>query len=186
MKGGGYNEGGYYAYDESANGEYEATLTQMFVVNVIDGRLGMMSLTPVVIFPASPKYITPEPRSFRSGVYTSIGSDGWLPSDEVLKVNSYIPPAEPLIVFPIEFSSTAYSEGGYGAKAYGGGYTSTYGSPETRYQKQAYSMGDDDLLYGRIAIRGSSYHDFLRCDGGYVVSTFLGDRDLGFFPTVTT
>lgn len=62
----------------------------MFVVNVVDGRLGMMTLTPVVLFPASPKYISPEPIFFRSGVYSTIGTDGWIPGDEVCVSTIYI------------------------------------------------------------------------------------------------
>jgi len=65
----------------------------MFVVNVIDGRLGQFQLSPVVTFPQSPKYITPQPNRQRSGVASSVGSDGWaIGEDEVLAINSFTPP----------------------------------------------------------------------------------------------
>ena len=55
----------------------------MFNVNVVDGRLGQFTLNPVVVFPGSPKYITPEPGFPRSGVLSTVGVDGWQPQDEV-------------------------------------------------------------------------------------------------------
>lgn len=55
----------------------------MFVVNVVDGRLGQFTLSPVVVFPGSPKYISPESMTPRSGVFSTIGTEGWTIKDEV-------------------------------------------------------------------------------------------------------
>lgn len=130
-----------------------------------------------------------------------------------LTVNLYIPPAEPMIAYPIDFSfnfesneytygenthHSAYGFSGYnspqggggtygsGGGTYSGSYNGGYNSGYDGYQNPSTEEEEPVNTGGRIAIRGSSYHDFARCESAHVLSTFLGDQDLGLFPTPTT
>lgn len=80
-----YQGGDYGAYDGyyGVSELWSPGLIDMFVVNVVDGRLGQFNLSPVVVFPGSPKYITPESPVPRSGAFGTVGADGWLVKDEV-------------------------------------------------------------------------------------------------------
>jgi hypothetical protein len=224
----------------------------MFVVNVVDGRLGQFTLSPVVVFPQSPKYISPQPNRPRSGVASTVGSGGWpLGEDEVLAVNVFTPPGmlpeylplisysstsrliilhppgEPMYGYSVNFffdadanqyqyrdpltrsygltspaasSYSAYAfahlaqstlahdqhgpergpgkgfrtQSGYGP-GYGAGYSDASQRGAAGYHAAAgYADG------GRVAIRGSSWHEFCRCEGGFLLCHNLGQPTLLF------
>lgn len=176
-------------YNGGTGADWSPSLANMFVVSVISGRLGELSLSPVVAFPNSPKYITPQPLSPRSGVVHDIGGAGWEAGDDVLRVASFIPLADPMYAYGTHFK---YLEDGtqYGytdAPAHDYGFTSYskgYSGSSASYSSSSSSSSTSEYDSGRLAIRGSSFHDFCRCDPttGYVKCRHLGVETM-MYPT---
>lgn len=84
-----YSNQGYdqpqYGTSSGYSGSFSPSLVHMFVVTVVDGRLGEFNLSPVVVFPQSPKYITAQPNRPRSGVASSVGSSAWLSMEDEVR-----------------------------------------------------------------------------------------------------
>ncbi len=188
------------AYQTDPGGGWAPSLANMWVVNVVDGRLGELSLSPVVTFPNSPKYLQPQPLQPRSGVTTSIGSAGWAPGgEEVLHVGGFLPPGAPMFAYGLHFrvsDDSGYEGGGpptygysqgpaydYGFTPYshagGGGAGGIPGPGAGNGYGGGYGKGDN-YDSGRIAIRGSAAHDFCRCADGYVRCRYLGTPQMLF------
>lgn len=92
-----YGGSKYYRQDGDDELEEEIIwipqLDEMFVVNVIDGRLGMFSLNPVITLLDKPRYFGPISASgaFRSGVAGSVIGESVFTSEDAIGLAYWVP-----------------------------------------------------------------------------------------------
>jgi len=137
------------------------TLDQMFVVNIVDGRLGLFTLSPHLTPSDKPIYIGARPAVARSGILSrgrvESAADGtirtgvFIDEDDVA-VQYYIPPSDPMQA-SVESILLAPAKG-----------------------KQAGAAEDAASITfasARFAFRVDSFHDYSYCSGSHLVAPRL-------------
>jgi hypothetical protein len=153
------------------SGNWTPSLVNMFIVNVIDGRLGIFTLSPVVTFPESPRYITPQPAFIRSGVASSLTKTAWTTQiPQTLTVNTYLQPNFGFYGLP----AAGYQI--YPSRIVTTGRTINSGPYGQQQQETIAIPSDYDLdSINKMFIRGSANHGFCTCSQGKVQCPFNGN-----------
>ncbi len=151
----------------------------MFVVNVVEGRLGYFTLSPLLARPNVPKYIGALPAVQRSGLTSSIATSGdsFSVVDEHLAARTFLPPADPMqmaVQLMVFSEPVTGAQGGGGGKLYGYSFgdSSEFGEQPVGVQR----------AFVKVSFRPSFFHDYARCVGPHLMATYMGVEQVSMSP----
>lgn len=140
------------------------SIYNMFVVSIVDGRLGWLNLSPLITYPRSAKYLGALRNRMRSGLASVVGNPSGIAEDEIVGSATLVVPDSPFEIAVVEHL-LQFGEPVFERKRGKGGYGNNLGNGD---------VGVTSVSEFRVALRPSLRHQFARCEAGIYTALRTG------------